>query len=109
MATKLFPDNCLKCGKFVHDAFWLYNWKGKNGYCCKSCGQEIHKAGYALLDKAETLMKKEGIDVVESKEKFGNYRLVATIQTKKQDKFMIDLLENYTKEHSDFNWEWRWF
>ena len=109
MAIKHSLDNCLKCGKFVHDAFWIYIWKGKDGYCCEDCGSKIHHEGYNLLDEAVTKMKKEGIDVVEAKEKFGQYRLVGIVKKKKQGKFIDDLLADYRKNHSDFDWDWRWF
>ena len=61
------------------------------------------------MDEAETLMKAEGIDVVESKEKFGLYRLVGLVKQQKQGKFIDELQEKYRKEHPEFEWDWRWY
>lgn len=84
-------------------------WKGREGYCCRPCSTEIHDEGYRLLDEATKKMQKEGIDVVEAKEKFGQYRLVGIIKKPTQGLFMDKLLETYRKEHPEFDWDWRWF
>lgn len=103
-------DNCISCGKFVHDAFCVYQWKGKEGFCCKPCGAKIHDEGYKLLDAAEREMTIEGIKVVESKEKFGYYQLTAIIRnSKKHEKFMKDILARYEREHPEFCWYWKWY
>jgi hypothetical protein len=109
MEIKHSVDNCIKCGRFVHDAFVQFQWKGKAGYCCEKCGWEIQEYAHGLLDKAVDLMKKEGIDVVEAKEKFGRYELVGLVKKKKQGEFIDNLLAEYRKDHPDIIWDWRWF
>jgi len=110
MTNKTYKDKCLRCGTVVYDAYWEYIWKGNSGYCCKSCGESIHRLGYALQDHAAQLLEDEGIQVVENKEKFGEFRLVAIIKnSKKHEEFITNLYENYKKNFSEFAWDWRWF
>ncbi len=104
-----YKDNCIKCSKEIYDSFYCYIYKGKSGYCCKKCGYEIRAKGFKLLEKAVMTLEKNGVKVVEAKEKFGFYRLTGIISNKKQDKFMSELLEAYRKNHSDFEWDWSWF
>ena len=59
------------CGRAIPDMGWCYMWKGKQGTACDDCGRDFHAIGYYLLEKAKRMAEEMGIEVAQTKEKFG--------------------------------------
>jgi ribosomal protein L37AE/L43A len=103
--TTVKRDKCLVCKTITQDRFWIYLWKGKQGYTCEDCGHEIHKAGYTILEKIETILKDHGVTDVYSKEKFGYYRLDATVDTTQQLRLSEALFNQARLDFPEFSFD----
>lgn len=99
-------DKCIICEQRpIQSAYWMYVWKGKNGYACDSCGVEFHNIGYYLLDKAAEYLEASGIPVFQTKEKFGRMLIYTNGVSSKQEVIVQALQEFYQKRYPEFTWD----
>ena len=106
MSNKVFVkyrDKCLICKIKVEDKFWIYLWKGKQGFCCDVCGREIHKAGYKILEIISDILSKNGATNIYHKEKFGYYQFDATVDTPKQMRLAEALFNQAREDFPEFS------
>lgn len=103
--TPVKTDKCLLCRTEVRDAFWLYLWRKKSGYCCRRCGEAIHDAGYKILRSLENILIDSGLKLIDSKEKFGFYRLSMIAETQFQHDLAISLFKEAVKQFPEFSFD----
>lgn len=98
-------EHCIRCNRETTNVFWMYIWKGKQGFTCEECGAFIHSIGDYLLDKASDLYHKHGIKMGAVKEKFGRYEIYVYPETKEQHRIVKATQEFYEKQYPEFLWE----
>jgi hypothetical protein len=98
-------DNCLMCGAVLKDAHWKYVWKGKDGYMCRdTCGRDFHAIGDYLLEKAAKIMKDQGIEVLQTKEKFGIMMMYTGAKTELEHQFVTSFAQTWRERYPEFEW-----
>ena len=95
---------CIICETAKPRSGWLYLWRDKQGNSCESCSRDFHAIGYYLLDKAEEILEHAGIEVVQTKEKFGRM-VIYTKQKKPMDELVVkSIQESFEKRYPEFTW-----
>ncbi len=99
-------DTCLMCDREIKDGSgWQFIWKGKEGYMHRdTCGRDFHTIGYYLLDKAQETLEREGIQVIQTKEKFGIMTIYTKAQNEIERKIVKAFQERWQDMYPDFDW-----
>ena len=93
------------CERKVPERGWVYMWKGKAGSACDDCGRDFHAIGYFLLEKASDLVKRSGIDVIQTKEKFGRMVLYTGSKDTKQEWIVESVQYDFESKYPEFTWD----
>jgi transposase-like protein len=99
-------NKCVICKhNDIKSRYWIYVWKGKDGYACETCGRWFHDVGGYLISKAVEILKEQGVGVTDCKEKFGRWRLSCYGKTKKHQKQIRKLHMLYEVLFGEFSWD----
>jgi len=97
---------CPRCGE-VHQRTWISRWKGKNVSFCEKCNEWFHVLGYAALREAEEEILGQGIQINQTKEKFGVFMIYVGSNTTEEGRvWLADLLEKYAAKYPDLAFWW---